>query len=376
MLPALLLALAESRALHPTSISHTTLLVEGAAIHQITRLQAQSLIEALALDLDRDQLLSEAELLLGRAAIESTLASEYRILLCGSDGERALVGLLERLTIEPPDPSEILPAQWIGVGIEYQAASPIGAFTVESRLFRERILFHADFLRVSWNDEEPVQCLLDAEAPRLRFEPSAARRPSVIGQFVRLGLEHILTGYDHLAFLVALIVASRRLRSLLGVVTAFTLAHSLTLGYAALRSVDGRAPLVSPRLVELAIALSIAYVACDNLIRRAPRAPWGSAFGFGLLHGLGFAGFLGEALAGEPLVVSALFGFNAGVELGQIAVVVAAVILLRLLPRHRQEEAGEAKAIGLAPAWLALSSSAVVALLGLYWFTQRAGWIG
>jgi hypothetical protein len=188
-----------------------------------------------------------------------------------------------------------------------------------------------------------------------------------VATFLRLGIDHILSGWDHLAFVLALLVASRRLRTLLGVVTAFTLAHSITLALAALGHVS-----LPSRFVELAIALSIAYVAVENCLARQARNPWIEAFAFGLLHGLGFAGFLGEALAGEPLVVAALLGFNLGVEVGQLAVVAACMLVVALVFRRWRARETEP---ALVPRPVRVWTSAAIAACGLYWFAQRAGWV-
>jgi hydrogenase/urease accessory protein HupE len=244
---------------------------------------------------------------------------------------------------------------------------------VESRLFHETNPWHRDFCSLTWNDDEPVPHTFEGPATRWEFEPAHVRRPGVLATFVHLGITHILgtldhplAGSDHLAFLLALLVASRRVRTLIGVVTAFTLAHSLTLAAAALGWVH-----VPPRFVELAIALSIAYVACDNLLRKEARNPWIEALGFGLLHGLGFAGFLADTLTDEPLKLTALVGFNLGVELGQLAFVLACVLLIALVFRaHRRE--GTA---GLVPPRVRNAVSILVALGGFYWFFERAGWL-
>ncbi len=156
--------------------------------------------------------------------------------------------------------------------------------------------------------------------------------------FLRSGVEHILTGWDHLLFLVCLIAPFGRVemvRRLLLVVTGFTVAHSVTLVSAAL----GYAPSAGwfPPLVETAVALSIVYTAIENffevgVLRRALLA-----LGFGLFHGFGFAFALGESLAfaGEHIPL-ALFSFNLGVEVGQVAVVLAVMPLLSLAERHRR----------------------------------------
>jgi hydrogenase/urease accessory protein HupE len=117
------------------------------------------------------------------------------------------------------------------------------------------------------------------------FEHSAA---SSIVAFFRLGIEHIITGFDHLLFLLALILRGGRLLSLLAIVSAFTLAHSITLALAVLDVVS-----LPPWLVEPVIALSIVYVAAENIFsERAPSQRWAVSFGFGLVHGFGFAGAL------------------------------------------------------------------------------------
>lgn len=152
-------------------------------------------------------------------------------------------------------------------------------------------------------------------------------RPSWFS-FVTLGIEHILTGFDHLCFLSALLLVASRLREVVTVVTTFTIAHSLTLAAAAFRLVN-----LTPAVVEPLIAISIIYVGLENFfLRRQPRHRLALVFGFGLIHGLGFAGALAERLPGVSgfAVVPPLLGFNAGVELGQLAVAGCLVPLIGL----------------------------------------------
>ena len=140
---------------------------------------------------------------------------------------------------------------------------------------------------------------------------------------LKLGIEHILTGADHLVFLLGLILVGGSLRSLIGVVSAFTLAHSITLALAAFSIF---AP--SPRLVEPAIALSIAYVGIENLFVTDASKRWRITFPFGLIHGFGFAGALREIALPRAQVPIALVSFNLGVELGQLAVLSIALPLV------------------------------------------------
>ena len=163
--------------------------------------------------------------------------------------------------------------------------------------------------------------------------------------FVALGLGHILGGLDHLLFLFCLVTPVRRLVPLVKVVTAFTVGHSITLAGAAL----GMAPdaLWFPALIETLIAASILYMAIENVLGARVERRWALAFGFGLVHGFGFAFALSESLqfAGGHLL-TALFGFNLGVELGQLLVVSFTVPVLVLL--FRQVPSGRALTILLS----------------------------
>lgn len=146
---------------------------------------------------------------------------------------------------------------------------------------------------------------------------------------VRIGVEHILTGWDHLLFLAALVLGTATVRGLVGTISAFTVAHSITLALAALGVV---AP--SARWVEPAIAASIVCVAAENLLRYRPGRRWPVALAFGLVHGFGFAGALRELALDRSRLLPTLVGFNAGVEVGQLAVLAAALPLLATLRKR------------------------------------------
>ena len=146
------------------------------------------------------------------------------------------------------------------------------------------------------------------------------------------GIEHILLGYDHLLFVLALILIVPKLRVLVTTVTAFTLAHSITLALATLGFVHAPVP-----PTEAAIALSILLLACEIMRSSSgqpsftARWPWFVAFAFGLLHGFGFASALAEVGLPKGDIPLALFAFNVGVELGQLAFIAAVLIALRLV---------------------------------------------
>ncbi len=179
-------------------------------------------------------------------------------------------------------------------------------------------------------------------------------------RFVALGFEHILDGIDHLLFLGCLVIPLRRLRQLIVVVTAFTVAHSITLIAAAYGLVPGA--LWFPSLVELLIAASIVYMAFENILGLSLERRWLVTFGFGLIHGFGFSFVLRDSLqfAGSHLVTS-LLAFNVGVELGQLFVLCLLVPLLDWL-FHRLDK----ERLGV------ILLSAVVAHTGWHWMTERA----
>ncbi|MBM3726209.1 MAG: HupE/UreJ family protein [Acidobacteria bacterium] len=190
--------------------------------------------------------------------------------------------------------------------------------------------------------------------------PLDPRWHQAAGRFVALGFEHILAGADHLVFLFCLIVPFRRARPLIGIVTAFTAAHSITL----IASAYGAAPdrLWFPPLVEALIALSIVYMAVENMLGAdAERRRWFFAFAFGLVHGFGFSFALRENLqfAGGHLLTS-LLCFNVGVELGQLLVL--AVLLPVLVALFRWAFAERPGVIVL---------SAFAAHTSWHWFAER-----
>jgi hydrogenase/urease accessory protein HupE len=182
-------------------------------------------------------------------------------------------------------------------------------------------------------------------------------RPQSFGQFLLLGIEHILTGYDHLAFLFALLLLGGKFSDAAKIITSFTLAHSITLALATFNLVG-----LSPSIVEPLIAVSIIYVGLENIFRREMKRRWLLTFGFGLIHGLGFATVLRElgigASAGQTILP--LLSFNLGVEMGQIAI---AALILPLIWKLRERNTF---ALRYVPA-----CSVLLVLLGGYWFVQR-----
>jgi hydrogenase/urease accessory protein HupE len=203
-----------------------------------------------------------------------------------------------------------------------------------------------------------TQAILDRGRTRFEYYAGTTQGAfAVVRRFVPAGVHHILIGPDHLLFLVGLLLLGGSIRQLAVIVTAFTIAHSITLSLAALNIVTPPA-----RIIEPAIALSIVYVGADNLLIRGGRdvRAW-IAFAFGFIHGFGFANVLREMDLPARALGWSLFSFNLGVEIGQLLVVVAVASAFTAL-RSRSEAAGRQ---------LAVVGSIIVMAAGAFWFVQR-----
>lgn len=216
-------------------------------------------------------------------------------------------------------------------------------------------------LRITLEDGRTLTQVLKADRPEF-LVPERQTALSVAVDYTRVGIEHILSGWDHLLFVLGLVLLVGWGRMLLWTVTAFTLGHSVTLALAALGFVK-----FPPRPIEALIAFSI-YLLAIELARRQShrqtlmdRVPWIVAGGFGLLHGLGFAGALQQVGLPEGEIPLALFAFNVGIEMGQlafVALVVASWVALRAIPLEWPNWALRAPAYGIGT-------------LAAYWFFER-----
>ncbi len=200
----------------------------------------------------------------------------------------------------------------------------------------------------------------------------ASGSAAVARTYFKLGLEHILLGFDHLLFVLALLFLVKGWRRLVGTITAFTTAHSLTLATATFGWVKmPQAP------VEAVIALSIMFVAVEILRRHqgrtgiATRKPWVVAFVFGLLHGLGFAGALREVGLPDHAIPLALAFFNVGVEAGQLLFVAAVFLIFWAVNQWMRRGAATAERSSLPGAALTPSASYVIGTLAGFWLIER-----
>jgi len=245
----------------------------------------------------------------------------------------------------------------VDVLLEYPIASPEGRFSIRPSLARLGIRTTTVLRFLPPNGgERAFEYLGDPGLVRLdpRWHQAAFR-------FIELGFAHILDGIDHLLFVLCLVIPFRRLRPLVAIITSFTVAHSITL----IASASGFAPdaLWFPPLIEVLIALSIVYMAFENIVGPKLERRWIIAFAFGLVHGFGFSFILRNSLqfAGGHLATS-LIAFNVGVELGQLFVLSIAIPLLVLLFRYVvAERAGT------------ILLSALIAHTAWHWMLERWG---
>ena len=283
-----------------------------------------------------------------------------------SQQSRAFAALMgPRLTVSAdgqvlaPEWSEIdvIPdLQSIRIHLRYRLASAPGRVAVTAALFPYDPA-HQTFLNL-YDDDALTQAILDIS--HSQFEYFAGTRQgafAVMRQFVPAGVTHIAMGADHLLFLLGLLLLGGSTRKLVLIVTAFTVAHSITMSLAALSLV-----MPPPRIIDPAIALSIVYVGTDNLLVQGGRdvRAW-IAFTFGFIHGFGFAGVLREMHLPRRALGWSLFSFNAGIEVGQLVVVLVAGAALMAV-RRRNELLGRR---------LAFAGSLIVVAAGTFWFIER-----
>ncbi len=299
-----------------------------------------------------ERLLAPEMLRAGEAAIAALLNQRLRVMVDG-------------VPLGPggwSSPEAIFDRQSLRLRSRHALERAPGIITVSAHLFPYDPV-HQTFVNMYEGDELVTQAILDRA--RTDFEHITGTRQgtlAVIRKFVASGIHHILIGPDHMLFLVGLLLLGGTVRRLILVVSAFTLAHSITLSLAALNIFDPPA-----RIVEPAIALSIIFIGADNLMVRDGRdvRAW-IAFAFGFVHGFGFAGVLREMGLENRALAWSLLSFNLGVEIGQLAVVVVVATALAAL-RARSETAGRR---------LAVAGSIGVIAAGTFWFLERVFFSG
>jgi hydrogenase/urease accessory protein HupE len=264
------------------------------------------------------------------------------------------------LTPQNPSVTLDLPKD-IQIQIPFQGTAT-GSVAIECVLLNRLPAGHRQFLSVQDHYHHKLsEQLCDAShrtiSVAVAAQPLPAELPPAFGEFIKLGIKHIATGYDHLLFLLGLLIIGTTLKAALKIITSFTLAHSVTLALATLNLLN-----IPPRIIEPLIAASIVFVGVQNLLCRDVEKRWLLTFGFGLIHGCGFASALrdlGVGANGSGVAVP-LLSFNLGVELGQLSI--AALVL----PAIWKFQTAPLFVRRFVPC-----CSAVIVLLGGYWLLQR-----
>ena len=356
-----LLFFALSARAHNSSDSYLTVRVEGTTVTGQWDLALGDLEHAIGLDTNGDGEITGAELRERQPAVAGYALSRLRV---SADGRPADLRVSEQLVEEFPD------GTYAVIRFATDLSHAPDALEIEYLAFFDVDHQHRGLLRLEY-DGRTQTAVFSPDKSTQRFDLAAPSRWRQFLDFGGKGVWHIWIGYDHILFLLALLLPSvlRRetngwkaieffrpaLINVLKIATAFTVAHSITLSLAALNIVR-----LSPRLVEPAIAGSVVLAAANNVRPFFPERGWLIAFGFGLVHGFGFANVLAEHGLEKGTLALALVGFNLGVEVGQLAVVAVFVPL----------------AFALRASWfyqkLAFRfGSAMIVLLAAMWMVER-----
>lgn len=291
-------------------------------------------------DDDGDRVLSASEMEKHDAELRKLLSEGLTLSADGQSPRYQMISVPDRAPL-PTHARIDFTATW---------EAPVEDLTLRYHLWPENTVLPRCLL-VLEHDQSSTSAVLTPEHPEFSL---TAPWPERVKSFVVLGLEHIFTGYDHILFLLCLLLPGGSFMTQVKTVTAFTLAHSLTLTLSVLNVVD-----LPSRLVESVIALSIVVAALLNLRKNDSTRRWPLALVFGLIHGLGFASILRERGVQGTDAVLPLVSFNVGVELGQLLIVLLAFPLIRALHRQSWGRRGEA------------ALSILVALLAAVWFVER-----
>ena len=328
---------------HPAPFSFLDLAIREDGVHGTLVLHVVDVAHDLGID-PADRLLDASEAAAVRDRVVALI--EPRLRLTTEGGHATEWGTLEPL----PDRHAVV--------LRFRVAGPPpGVLRVRGNMFPYDPV-HQTFINIYEEGELRQQIIFNAESAEYAYYTGSTQGALAVMQtFIPAGIHHILIGPDHVLFLIGLLLLGGTWGSLVKIVTAFTLGHSITLSLAALNIV-----IPPPRIIEPAIALSIVFVGTDNLVRGSGRdlRAW-AALVFGLIHGFGFANVLREfGLPAEALGWS-LFSFNFGVEIGQLAIVVLVASALGLIRRY-------SSVMGNRVAW---AGSIVVIAAGTYWFVER-----
>ena len=358
------LLVAPSALAHKPSDSYLSLQVDGSVVHARWDVAIRDLDYALDLDGDGDGKITWGELREHQPEVASYVLARLSI---RGDGGACL------LTLDPKGAAVASHSdgQYAVVRFDARCPNAVQELGIDYRLFFDLDPQHRGIVRIDAAGTSRTHTLSKNDHDA-RFSLADAGRMHQLGAIVRQGVIHIWTGYDHVLFLLALLLPSvlrregkrwepvLRLRpallDVLRIVTAFTIAHSITLSLAALGVVT-----LPSRLVESAIAASVVLAAVNNLVPILRQDRWMAAFVLGLMHGFGFSSTLMDLDLPRSNLVLTLFGFNAGVEIGQVAIVALFVPLAYAARKHQAYRR-----------YALVAGSAVITVLALIWLVERA----
>jgi hydrogenase/urease accessory protein HupE len=343
----------QDAAAHDPGLSSLIIRSRTSSLEATLTLAVRDAAQLAELDENHDGTVTQAEFARGRRQLEGAIARQVVI---AADGKVAKDKSIRSRLDENNN---------VEVRLDFDAVV-FSSLEIQSKLIASLPLGHRQYLQVQDSAGETVfERLLSGSADRATVQmphtsASMAAFEAVrsFANFLSLGVRHILTGYDHLLFLFGLLLVARGFFSALSTITSFTIAHSITLAVATLRVVQ-----IPSRIVEPLIAASIVVVGVENLLRgEIPKSRRLLTFGFGLIHGFGFASALREAGIASSAggIVLPLFSFNLGVELGQVMV---AAVVLPIIWKLRENPMFVAR-------WAPVFSAAVV-LLGSFWLVER-----
>jgi hypothetical protein len=358
----LLLALAAASAqAHKPSDSYLTLYADGRTLRGQWDIALRDLEYAVGLDANGDGAITWGELKAKQAEVDAYVLARLAL---RADDKPCRIAPAEHLVDDHSDGAYAV-LRFSADCADYRSVE------VEYSLFFDLDPTHRGLLRVERGGGDSITGILGPERPRLKLDAQGRSRLEQFADYVREGTWHIWIGFDHILFLVSLLLPSvfvfsrnqtqwlpaERFRDtfwdVFRVATSFTIAHSITLSLAALSIIQ-----LPSRLVESTIALSVVLAALNNIWPLVHDRRWAVAFGFGLIHGFGFASVLADLGLPRDALLLALVGFNIGVELGQLAIISAflpfAYAARRTLAYRRLVFVGGSAAIALvAGVWLA-----------------------
>ena len=329
---------------HKLNTSYTNLIAEDDALKVRVRLDDFDLLK-IGIDQDGDSLLFYEEIEAGLDDVFAFVEEQMRL---RANGE-PLTLVRDRGDITPDNQGNMFANVYFSAELE-EPVNELEVWVGWPERFGDA---HKNLAKIMLPGQPLVQAVFSAESPQQTFAGEKSLWDHLY-EFTVLGVEHIFLGYDHVMFLLALIVVGGRLLTLVKVVTAFTVAHSITLCLAALEIVS-----LPSQWIEAGIALSIVYVAVENFWLKRMDYRWIITFAFGLVHGFGFANVLRELGLPTKGLVASLFAFNAGVEIGQVAIVALVFPLIAWLSRQSYQRT------------VVFVVSAFIGLFGLGWFIER-----